>query len=130
MVKVALDDNFQPETPSQQIVRAAAQPVTVTDKLGRVIGIRKLNALDRMRLFEIVGSDNSKNDQYLGHASLAYAVVSIDGDPIPAPSNKRHLEALVQRLDDDGLAAIGLGTLENFASERDRDAFRDKIKNS
>lgn len=107
MATVTIDPPEAPDTPSQAIVRAAAAVTTVPDPSGRQIGVRRILPLDRMRLFEVVGPDNSKNEAYLGYASLAFHVSSIDGDPVPRPATKAQLEALVQRLGDDGLTAVG-----------------------
>jgi hypothetical protein len=102
------------ETPSQAIVKAANQPHTRTDASGRTIGIRKMQALDRLKMFEVVGPDNAKNEPYLGYAALAFHVASIDGDPVNRPSNKLQLEALIQRLGDDGMNAVGEAVQEMF----------------
>ena len=100
------------ETPSEAVVKAANEIITVADARGRQIGVRKIGALDRMRLFECAGAENSKNEPYMGYAALAYSVASIDGEPVAKPTKLMHLEALVQRLDDDGLNAVA----QHFAS--------------
>ncbi len=110
MVEITLN----PESPSQAVVKAGNMSVTVTDDNGRQITVKKLNALDRMRLFEVVGSENVSNEAYLGYASLAYHVSAIDGEPVPHPGSKAQLEALVQRLDDAGMNAVGAAVSENF----------------
>lgn len=84
---------------------AAAAAHEATDPRGRKVALRKLNALDRMRLTELVGGENAKNEAYMTYATLAYHVAGIDGDVVPKPATKAQLEALVQRLDEDGLAA-------------------------
>lgn len=104
----AMVDQTAAETPTQQVVKAAGKTTLVTDSLGRHIQIRKLNALQRMRLHEVVGSA-AGNMQYMGIAGLAVCVTAIDGESIAFPTTKRELEAIVQRLDDEGLAAIGEG---------------------
>ncbi|MFG1388808.1 hypothetical protein [Xanthobacter versatilis] len=87
-------------------VDAAPTRATFTDKLGRSITIKKMGALDRMKLFEAVGSERSQNEMYFGYASLAASVVDIDGEAIMRPANHLQIEALVQRLGDEGLEAI------------------------
>lgn len=94
------------ETPSQAIVNAANQIHTV-EAAGRTIGVRKMQALDRLKMFEVIGAENAKNEPYLGYAALAFHVVSIDGDPVSRPATKLQLEALIQRLGDDGMEAVG-----------------------
>lgn len=95
------------DTPSRTIVAAANERLTLTDSTGRSIEIRRPNALDRLRLFKAVGPALAENDRYLGLAMLATCVTAIDGVPVPPPANENQIEALVQRLDDPGLTAIG-----------------------
>lgn len=117
-------------TPSQTIVAAAARVAEVVDARNRRIKIRKLNALDRMRLLEAIGATGSEIPQYLGYAVLAASVVSIDGSVESPPATKKQLEAMVQRLDDEGLNAVALGYKEHFGfggPEDDGDPV--KIKN-
>ncbi len=104
------------ETPSETIIRAANQVTIVKDSRSREIGIKKMGPLDRMKLFEVCGPENSRNEAYLGYASLAFCVSSIDGDPISRPFNKLQLEGLIQRLDDDGIEAIG----KHFVDQNER----------
>src|ERR1700710_2611680 len=99
MAKVTIHKDTAGETPSQSIIKAANQPTTLTDARGRSIGIKKMNPLDRLRLFEVIGPENSKNEQSAGYGALAFLVTSLDGEPVPRPSTKIQLEALVQRLD-------------------------------
>ncbi len=94
-------------TPSAAIVQAATKTKTVVDSLGRSITVRKFSALTRMKFAELVGAAAASNAQYLGVAALAAAVIEIDGDRVAFPTSKRELEALVQRLDDEGIEAIG-----------------------
>lgn len=108
-------------TPSEQITHAAAASVTVTSEEGRVITVAKVGPLKRMRLFEIIGPDAARNERYVGMAALAIAVTHIDGERVPPPNTKREVEALVDRLGDDGLNAAGEGMAKLFGVERDAD---------
>ena len=69
--------------------------------------VRRPGALDRLRLFKAVGPGLAQNDRYVGYVMLAMCVASIDGTPVPQPANEGQLEALVQRLGDAGMVAIG-----------------------
>ena len=126
MAKVTVHKDAQSETPSQSIIKAANQPATITDAKGRSIGIKKMNPLDRLKLFEVIGAENSKNEAYTGYAALAFLVTSIDGEPVSRPANKIQLEALVQRLDDEGMDAIGahLQAQAEAAQSADEDAIK------
>lgn len=96
-------------SPSQRIVAEAGRELTLTDTQGRVLRVRRPGALDRLRLFKAVGPALASNDRYVGYAMLAMCVSSIDGVPVPAPANEMQLEALVERLGDSGMVAIGQG---------------------
>ena len=69
--------------------------------------LRRIGALDKLRLFKAVGPSLAQNEPYLGMALLAFAVAAIDGVPVPSPVNEAQIESLVARLGDSGLAAIG-----------------------
>jgi hypothetical protein len=122
------------EAPAASAPKPAAPtagPVTAEtiDGRGRIIKLRALNALDRMRLFKLLGPDGAPNQMLLGYATLAVAVVAIDGVDQAWPANERQLEALVGKLDEDGLGAVAMAYKENFGvpeAEFDKDA----IKNS
>ena len=93
------------DTPSGRLIAAASEMVSVVDGEGRTLVLRRLGALDKLRLFKAVGSALSQNEPYLGMAMLACSVASIDAVPIPAPINEAQVESLVSRLGDAGIAA-------------------------
>jgi hypothetical protein len=104
--------------------------ITVQDVRGRSIEVKKLKTLDRMKVLELIGADNSMNDRYLGFAILAYSVVSIDGSPVPRANSKMALEATVQLLDDDGFDAVSEGIAKNFlATAQTVEEAKDAVKN-
>lgn len=79
----------------------------ITDSRGRTITCRPPTALDRLRVFKAVGPVLAENPRYVGYATLAMAVSAIDGVPVPPPANEAQVEALVERLGDEGLVAVG-----------------------
>ncbi len=89
----------------------AGAALAVTDATGRTLQFRRPGALDRLRLFKALGPVLSSNDRYVGYTMLAFCVVGIDDVPMPmpAPANEAQVEALVARLGDVGLAAVGEG---------------------
>jgi hypothetical protein len=95
------------QTPTQALLAAASPPLHATDAQGRVISLKRLGALDKLRLFEAAGADLARNDRWLGMAVLACSVTAIDAVPYPHPASKPAIEAMVQRLGDHGIAAIG-----------------------
>jgi hypothetical protein len=99
-------------TPTDFFVSNANKTFEVVDHLGRKITIRRINALDRLRLLKAAGPVLSQNDAWLNMAALAISAVEINGIPRPTPTNERHIESAVSDLGDGGLHAIAeaLGT--------------------
>jgi DNA-binding Lrp family transcriptional regulator len=93
-------------SPSAQIVAAAHAPLVVRDAEGRELVLRRMTALDRLRLFKAIGPVLSQNNAYLGMAMLAACVVAIDTVPVPAPVTEGQVEGLVARLGDCGISAV------------------------
>lgn len=93
-------------SPSVQIVSAATAPMVVRDANGRELVLRRMTALDRLRLFKAVGPLLSQNNLYLGMAMLAASVTAIDTVPLPPPVTEAQIESLVFRLGDAGIAAV------------------------
>lgn len=100
------------DSPASQIVAASMAPIVVCDSRGRQLCLRRVSALDRLRLFKALGPELAQNEPYLGIALLAVAVTSIDDVPVPPAVSEGQLEALVQRLGDDGLCAIAGALIE------------------
>jgi hypothetical protein len=94
------------ELPSQRHLATVTALQTVTDAEGHRFTIRRLTALDKLRLFKAAGPALSQNHLWLGMATLACSVSSIDDVPIPAPTTEAQVESLVSRLGDSGIAAI------------------------
>jgi hypothetical protein len=93
-------------TPTSIIVSNSSQTLEVCDGLGRTFKVRRIGALDRLRLLKAAGPDLSQNDAWLNMAALAFAVMEINGVPRPTPLNERQIEAVVSELGDDGLQAV------------------------
>jgi hypothetical protein len=111
-------------TPTQMIVGAAQQEWDVQDALGRSIRIRKLTALDTLRLFKAAGPSLAQNEPWLSVASLAMSVVEVDSVPVPPPLSESQIEAMVARLGDEGLSAIS-----NFLEAHDERAMPNRVDN-
>ncbi len=93
-------------SPSVRLFASAAPTQRVTDADGRCLLLRRMNALDKLRMFKAAGPTLSQNQNWLGMAMLACSVTAIDEVPVPAPSTEAQIEALVARLGDSGIAAI------------------------
>lgn len=93
-------------TPSSRLIAASQQAHSVTDALGRRIGLRRPGALEKLRLLKAAGPGLAQNQPWLNIALYAASVTEIDGVPVPAPASEAQIEALVGRLGDEGLAAV------------------------
>lgn len=105
------------DTPSSRLITAAQSAPTVTDAEGRELMLRRLTALDKLRLFKAAGPMLSQNHLWLGMATLACSVISIDGIPIPQPSSEGQIEGLVSRLGDSGINAIAQALAPEASNE-------------
>lgn len=117
------------ETPSEQLIANAAQEVKITDARGRKITLRKPGVLAQYRLIEAVGPDTARNTVYMNMTLPLIYVSDIDGAIVPAPTTKAQVEALITRLDEDGINAVVLGVNENFGVS-DPEADRETLKNA
>ncbi len=97
------------EGPSARIVAQANAAIQVSDREGRLLTLRRMGALDRLRLFKAIGPVLAQNPPYLGMAMLASSVTAIDDVPVPAPATEAQIEALISRLGDSGIAAVADG---------------------
>jgi hypothetical protein len=93
-------------TLSEITLTSAADGLTLTASDGRRLTLRRLTALDKLRLFKAAGPALSQNQPWLGMAMLASSVTAIDDVPIPPPTNEPQIEAMVSRLGDSGIAAV------------------------
>lgn len=124
MSKVKLEVSEQ--TPSEQAVAKASAEVVITDAKGRAIKLKKPGVLAQFRMIEILG-ESAKNIVYTGMVLPLIFVAEIDGDAVLQPQSKRELEALIQRLDEDGVAAVTAGMNQYFGSS-DPDGDREAVK--
>ncbi len=112
------------EGPSARLVAEAEQKVVIRDGRGRELVLRRLNALEKLRLFKAAGPKLAENEPWLGMAALACSVAAIDGVPVPLPAGEGQIESLVERLGDDGLEAVARalevegGSLATLEKER------------
>jgi hypothetical protein len=93
-------------TPSQTIVHESARAFVTVDTNGRRLSLRRLTALDTLRLFKAAGPVLAQNEPWLSMAGLAFSVLEIDSIPVPTPVTEAQIEGLIDRLGDEGLAAI------------------------
>jgi hypothetical protein len=93
-------------TPSQSIMWSNGQPLEIFDKNGRKLSVRRLTALDTLRLFKAAGPVLAQNEPWLAMAGLAFSVLEIDGIPVPTPVTEAQIETMIERLGEVGLEAV------------------------
>jgi hypothetical protein len=106
------------DSPSQAMVNDANKAFSAKDARGRTIAVKKLKPWDRLKMLEVIGAGQSDNAMYVGYASLVFYVVKIDDEAIARPTSKLQVEALMQRLDDDGLDTVGSLVEEHFGEKK------------
>lgn len=100
-------------TPTQAVLREAAQEFVVTDAEGRQLTLKKPDVLAQFDLIEALG-ELAKNDVYRLMCLPAIYVIAIDGIPVPAPNNKVQVRALISRLGETGFEAVRRGIAEHY----------------
>lgn len=107
-------------TPSEELISRYARVEREADAFGRVIGVRKLKISQQTKVSEMtpglegeseVLMDDGEGGQKLVRISrrsqmlIASAVCEIDGIVIPFARNRGELDAIADRLDEEGLVA-------------------------
>lgn len=95
-----------PHTPSEQLVRQALKEETVVDAKGRKILMRKPSVLAQYRIVEAAGAQVAANQTYMNMVKPLIYIGAIDGVPVALPTSLLEIEAMIARLDDEGLEAI------------------------
>jgi redox-sensitive bicupin YhaK (pirin superfamily) len=93
-------------TPTRLIVSDLNRTFDIHDSNGRNLKVRRITALDRLRLLKAAGPELSQNDAWLNMAALVMSVVEVNGTPRPTPMNERQIEVAIVELGDQGLEAI------------------------
>lgn len=119
-----------PQAPSAAVIADANKPLVTTDARGRQIGYRKPSALDRYRVSKMLGGEIATNQEAAGMAMLAYCCTSIDGEAVPMPNSERAIEALIVRLDNDGINAISMAFAIEYGLAADDEEGKQAVKNS
>ena len=114
------------ETPSAQVIAPTQAEYSVTDAQGRTIKLKKPAVLAQYRLVEALGASAS-NSAYMNMVLPLIYVVAIDEDVVYPAMKKSEVEALIQRLDEDGIQAVMEGVQEYFGKadpEADKQALK------
>lgn len=110
-----------PRKDGEFIKGRAAKIEYETDELGRKIGVRWLGPLQRTSLSRIVGSEDAENLGVMNNYLPAFAVAEIDGNPVPPPTSRLELDAILAKLDDEGIlaAAKAIGRMRGAKTDKE-----------
>lgn len=114
------------ETPSEKIINHSELQAIIHDDRGRKIVLKKPNILRQYKLVEMLG-ESSKNEVYMRMVLPMLFVESID-DINVVLSKKSELEALITRLDENGVNAVMLGVAEKFGANLSEETEKEQIK--
>jgi hypothetical protein len=112
-------------SPSEALIADATITRQVHDQLGRKLTIRRLTALDKLRILKAAGPELSLNQPWLAVALLVSSVTAIDDVPVPSPANEAHVEALVGRLGE-----VGLDAAAEALDSPEAESSRERISNA
>lgn len=107
-----MDDQVRAQS-GPAIAADTADRVTVTDKRGRRLVLRRVGPLLRVRLYKLAGAEHSSNVPLIGHYQMAISVVAIDDEPLPFPTKDIQIDGLLDRLGEDGMEAIAKAWKDN-----------------
>lgn len=116
------------ETPSQQLIKKAGASVTIDTPNGLQVTLRKPGVLSQFRLVKMLG-EAAKNQVYVGMVLPITYITGIDGKPVNYPNNEREIEALITRLDEDGVTAVMQAVDEHFGAQSKPEEVREEVKN-
>jgi hypothetical protein len=88
---------------------------SVSDTLGRTLSLRRVGVLETLRLYKALGPELSVNEAYMGLAVIAGSVAALDGVPLPFPMNEAAVETCLERLGEEGTAAVAAAILPQHA---------------
>jgi hypothetical protein len=122
--KVTLRKDKPAPGSAAEIIAGAVETHDVTDGRGRVFTLRKPQVLAQFRLVKMLDAETAQNASYVQMLFPVLFVAAIDGTPQGFPQSEREIEALIARLDDDGLVAVMGGVQAHWggvAAQADRD---------
>lgn len=112
-------------TPTQQIVAESNRIEYVTDGLGRTLGVQRINLKLRRRVLKALSDQSAEKNKYHLMALVACSCVEIDGDKLAFPASELAVDALIDRLEQEGLDAVSMTLATKFPR-----ATKDELKNS
>lgn len=126
------------EKPSEALVRIAIEPqrldYTGDDGKPHTLDVRKPGILAQFQLIEALG-DVASNDRYMQMVQPIIYLGKMDGEAVYPPISKIEIEALIQRLGEEGFGALQMWWLQKVmapsmeAADAAMKREREKLKN-
>jgi len=127
MVKATVHSSKTEDSSSDSAIKPANHLVYVTDSKGRKLGLRRLPFLEEFRIVETVGPERAVNQVYMGMLNPILCITEIDGAKIEIPRTHAQIEALINRVGQEGFIAAFEGVTKHFAA--DQKDLEQRIKN-
>jgi hypothetical protein len=105
-------------TPSQQMVKDSLDPISVTDKQGRTLVLRNPSTLAKINFPLRLGAERAANQTYMATVMPLLWIESLDGKAV-VMNTPREIDVLVERLGDDGIAALTEGMKHFFPDDQE-----------
>jgi hypothetical protein len=94
----------------------------VSDAAGRKLVLRRMGAVEQLRIFKALGPELSENGPYVNGALIAASVAMIDELPLPFPVNEAGVEAALERIGLEAMAVVARAMAPQTAEALARDA--------
>lgn len=92
-------------TASEEILARYRTVEREADSFGRVIGVKRLNPAQQLKVMELT---NSENEAVRTALFAAACVCEIDERPVSFPKNRGEIDSVIATLDQEGLTAVGI----------------------
>ncbi len=106
-------------SPSQAVIADANRVEYTTDANGHRLGVKRINASLRRRVLKALSAESGEKGRLLVMATVACCCVEIDGSPVPFPASELQVEALIDRLEQEGLDAVATVLGTKFAAQEE-----------
>lgn len=122
---ISTEPSIHQLTPTQVVVADANRIEYVTDARGHRLGVKRVNASLRRKVLKALSAESGEKGQLFVMAATACCCVSIDGVDVPFPATELQIDALIDRLEQEGLEAVATTIALKFSPERE-----ESLKNS
>lgn len=102
---------------TEQLLAHANDAHIVTDSKGRRITLREPGVLQEFKFVELVGGEAAMNPVWMNMTMPLIYVAAIDDSPVFAPVKRIEIDALIERLGRDGIAAVSKGVAEKWGKK-------------